>query len=464
MIPDRRPQSAWNLNIKAKLHLINVCRNWYQAGVSILYADIAVYSIIQLCALVSTLRASSSLAGKVSCIQLCCLVPKPYTRIFENIMHSLPSLCPHLTRVSIQESFVPDVGVTRASVERILSSLFCSTSLTHLEVHDSIPFGLVANNIHPVAPTLLSLNLLSSNRMDQNLYPQPLDVQAIVPNSPLQFPRLRAFQCHLDSDGMTFVTRYWKYPALDTLACRPPSAYLLYNRLKSILQLNFTFIEEHGQKLITLLLQYPQEEVLPVRDARVQDLLAGLVHLRHLIIPASLDISVPQVQWLDCHLGRLDDQKENAGEKLPLLSVVERKNRFPNLKSYRSISPGLLRLPLIYTMLPPATEACQFSFPGIEIRSNASSLEGVSTAITDRDLDSAEIEDVDFSSGTGSDCDEFEPSSDSQLNSDSDDSEESQSADGSSFQSSDGWEADEMAALDLWQSLKLFESGLGQQD
>lgn len=141
----------------------------------------------------------------------------------------------------------------------------------------------------------------------------------------------------------------------------------------------------------------------------MQELLHGLVHLRHLIIPPFLHISVPQVHWLDCYLIWLDEQAK-LGVILPLLSAEERKSRFPNLRSYRSISPGLLKLPLIYYLLPP----CQFSFPEIEIRSNSSSLWGMSTVMREQNSNSAD-DSINFSSGTGSECDEYEPLSDTQL-------------------------------------------------
>ncbi|KAJ3795386.1 hypothetical protein GGU11DRAFT_231772 [Lentinula aff. detonsa] len=160
--------------IEYNSHKINFCRDWYQATVSLLYVDIAVYSIIQFCALAFTLWNTSSLARKVVplCIRFCCHVPTSealHNVVREYFINLLPSLCPHLTHISRLESFVYDA---RTSIERILPS-----------------FSV--------------------------LYPEPDKVEAIAFKQFLQFPLLRIFLCNLDSQGLTFVTRNWKFPVLD---------------------------------------------------------------------------------------------------------------------------------------------------------------------------------------------------------------------------------------------------------
>lgn len=71
------------------------------------------------------------------------------------------------------------------------------------------------------------------------------------------------------------------------------------------------------------------------------------------------------------------------------------------------------KLPLLPTLLPPTTEECRFTFPGVDIRCDTSALWGSSASVWDKD-------ELDYSSG-GSDW-EVESDSDSSSESDDEDS------------------------------------------
>ncbi|KAE9408307.1 hypothetical protein BT96DRAFT_696276 [Gymnopus androsaceus JB14] len=113
MMPDRFSASAWSLNLLTIQRLITVCHDWYQAGISFLYADIAVYWIDQLHALQWTLQNKPELAAKVCSIQFSCHIPTDGADEFDRTLESLANLCPKLHHLSVLESsFTPRIQPT----------------------------------------------------------------------------------------------------------------------------------------------------------------------------------------------------------------------------------------------------------------------------------------------------------------------------------------------------------------
>ncbi|KAF9064728.1 hypothetical protein BDP27DRAFT_125240 [Rhodocollybia butyracea] len=271
------------------------------------------------------------------------------------------------------------------------------STLTHLEIHSSssIPLYHVLMSMPLFAGRLESLTILTTESESYLLPPEP--------SQPLQFPLLRVFQYQLNYFNLQFITAYWEFPVLDTLV----SSVLL--RLGGISTQNgnasrivLHFSKAHGKRLKTLLLEWP---AAPFDTTPTQEVIATFSHLRHLIIPPFLDISASQVHWLDCFL----TESVFFTERLVLFSDHDRHTRFPNLQSYRFLDPDLVRkLPLLSILLPPTTEECRFTFPGVDIRCDTSALWGSSASIWDKD-------ELDYSSG-GSD---WESESDSDSSSDS---------------------------------------------
>ncbi|KAJ3759079.1 hypothetical protein FB446DRAFT_739216 [Lentinula raphanica] len=447
LISDRRSHSARNMNIRTKIHLVNVCWDWYEAGIKLLYDEIAIFSIGQLCALVSTLRANPSLANRVTSLYLSFYVSTTYfAPVFNRIYTSLPSLCNNLTKLEFSEYF----SYPEMMSYHLFPSSFSHSSLTQLVVHYDHCFVSVAKGIHVIAANLVSLGLLARNG--------DCDYRAVEkPKEPLQFPRLQVLQSFLDTQGLSLITRDWRFPVLHTFIGRPPNTLDHGHRHRSIFQHILDFIRHHGQGLSTLFLHYQgdehhSKEIAPLWEPE----LAKLVHLRHLIIPVFFNVSVPQVLWLDCFLVWQDAKRVDS---FPLLAAEKRKIQFPDLRGFRCIDPSLLELPLIYILLPPtAGDEYHFAFPGIDIKCGLSSITGTSTAV--REIDSNEEEDFDLSSGSGSDCQDYETPTDYESSSSSDDSactsEHSQE-----FQfleqepggfAEETWEADEEACLDSWRN------------
>ncbi|KAF9061323.1 hypothetical protein BDP27DRAFT_1429135 [Rhodocollybia butyracea] len=339
VVPDSRPRSAWNLNTKTKLHLISVCKDWYEAAISLLYEDVAIYSMVQLGALVSSLYENPSLAAHVVSLRLATYIPATDLPLFQRLVEKPINICSNLRCFSFEESF--------------------------LVVDEASPRHM---------PTAIEVPLASPG------------------SHQLLGPELR------------FITAHWEFPVLDTLAS------IIVPGLGVMVHLNYTsdsvaFINAHGQNLEALLLDWPKG---PFDTTTALEVIATLSNLRHLIIPPFLDISASQVHWLDCFL---KDDDDVPTERLVLFSDHVRQTRFPNLLSYRVLASELVRkLPLLPTLLPPATEECRFTFPGVDIRCDTSALSGSSALAWDK-------EELDYSSG-GSDR-AVESDSDSSSNSES---------------------------------------------
>ncbi|KAF9064729.1 hypothetical protein BDP27DRAFT_1405185 [Rhodocollybia butyracea] len=395
VVPDSRPRSAWNLNTKTKLHLISVCKDWYEAAISLLYEDVAIYSMVQLGALVSTLYENPSLAAHVVSLRLATYIPATDLPLFQRLVEKPINICSNLRCFSFEESFLvvdeasPRHMPTAIEVPPCFARL---STLTHLEIHNNscIPFHHVAMSMPLFATHLESLILesliifarYSGDSENRYLFPP-------IPLKPLIFPLLRVFQHQLLGPELRFITAHWEFPVLDTLAS------IILPGLGVMVHLNYTsdsvaFINAHGQNLEALLLDWPKG---PFDTTTALEVIATLSNLRHLIIPPFLDISASQVHWLDCFL---KDDDDVPTERLVLFSDHVRQTRFPNLLSYRVLASELVRkLPLLPTLLPPTTEECRFTFPGVDIRCDTSALSGSSALAWDK-------EELDYSSG-GSD-------------------------------------------------------------
>ncbi|KAF9064730.1 hypothetical protein BDP27DRAFT_1333029 [Rhodocollybia butyracea] len=410
IVPDSRPHCAWNLNTKTKLRLISVCKDWYEAGISLLYGDVVIYSIVQFGALVSTLYKNPLLASQVISLRLSTYIPETALPLFEHLVETSNNVCLNLRCFSFEESFLVMDEANPLLVPTAIEVPPCiaHSTLTHLEIHSnlSIPFNHVLMSMPLFATHLESLIILAKypeESQDRWLFPP-------IPSKPLTFPVLRVFQHQLTDLHLRFITAHWEFPVLDTLASIlvDTVSTVAFTSIweKDYIEASNAFLSTHGRRLRTLLLDWP---TAPFDTTAAQEAIDTLSHLRHLIIPPFLDISASQVQWLDCFL------KNNSvfTERLVLFSDHDRNNRFPNLLSYRVLDSELVRkLPLLSTLLPPTTEDCRFTFPGVDIRCDTSALWGSSASVWNKD-------ELDYSSG-GSDW-EVDSDSDSSCESELDD-------------------------------------------
>ncbi|KAF9064731.1 hypothetical protein BDP27DRAFT_1405186 [Rhodocollybia butyracea] len=373
VVPDCRPQGAWNLNTKMKLQLVSVCKDWYEASISLLYEDIAIYSLKQFGALMSTLDKKSSLAAQVVSLRVATHIPVTHLPLFQRLVDTVSrNVCLNLRRFSFEESFlVMDEGNPFVRPTNIKDPpCITLTTLTHLEIHStlSIPLYQVLMSMPLFAGRLESLIILTKE-------PEHCWLVPTKPSQPLQFPLLRVFQYQLEYLNLQFITAYWAFPVLDTLASFVSPGLAISTQDE---EYHVVFLKAHGKRLKTLLLEWPK----PASDTTsAQEAIDTLSHLRHLIIPPFLDVSASQVHWLDCFL-----KDDVPTERLVLFSDHDRHTRFPNLQSYRFLDSDLVRkLPLLPTLLPPTTEECRFTFPGVDIRCDTSALWGSSGLVWDKE-------------------------------------------------------------------------------
>ncbi|KAF9075090.1 hypothetical protein BDP27DRAFT_1315489 [Rhodocollybia butyracea] len=418
LVPDCRSHSAWNLNTKTKLQLISVCKDWYEAGISLLYRDIAIYSVGQFCALISMLRRNPSLAEHVYSLRFSCYILSTHASLFERLIESLGDLCSKIKRFSFEESFLYIDTMFSACVMPSLAHGHSMLTQLELNVNHYIPLTEVLNNMYLFSERLESLIIRSDDATEHSEH--------------LLFPLLQVFQFQLDSFAIAFITQCWEFPGLKTLACLRPRPFPV------------EFIAAHGKTLSTLLFCYRPRKNSVGRQEKcaAQEVIANLSSLRHLIIPFFFNVSAPQVHWLDYVL---------AVEDIPLdvtstLSSSDSKARFPKLQCYRFLEFNLLNLPLIYVLLPPTMDEGRFNFPGVDIRCSAFALLGSSYADR-RVLSEYDSEDeLDFSSG-GSD---WTPDSESEWDEDEEEEEDDDDDDNDKgcFES----DADEEMILTKWRA------------
>ncbi|KAJ4480114.1 hypothetical protein J3R30DRAFT_3469458 [Lentinula aciculospora] len=392
MIPDRCHYSAWSLNVSTTKRLISVCHHWYEAGIELLYADVAVYWMDQLFALQWTLQNRPDLAAKVVSIQLACQVPIPTDQVeaFDGAVVSLAAICPRLTRLSAwQCTYIPSLHYSN-----ILRS-FSNVPLTHLAIHSESPLP-TTEIIRPFAEHLVSLIIYERDPIYlRSQHNQSTSTQT-RPTMPLRFPRLQYFQQGLEPHQLEIISQSWELPALNFLACMEPESWNNVSMYSAVLRYSaalrylavLEFILAIGMKVSVLYLAfspYSEYEDRYLDGPKIQTILSEMQYLRHLIIPSIETLSLKQIEHLDL-LCKIDKGR-------PLTN--DQKNRFPSLKSHRLLDCSIITLPWIYTILSPVTaQQYKFRFPGIDIKEDDHSLWGASnlekTSASDIDTDSSD--------------------------------------------------------------------------
>ncbi|KAJ3794890.1 hypothetical protein GGU11DRAFT_841342 [Lentinula aff. detonsa] len=392
MIPDRCRHSAWSLNISTLRRLIIVCHDWYEAGIELLYVDVAVYWIEQLSSLLWTLQNRPDLAFKLLSIHIVCHVPPDHVEAFDLALKSFASICPNLTQLSAQF-----VHVHPSRYSRILPA-FSGIPLTHLAIH-SDDARSSTDLVYLFSESLVSLALYARDALPTSSWTTRVENSA-GQSGQLRFPRLQYFQHDLEGYQLQFICVNWEFPALAYLTCLKRR----WNHSYLALADNLEFIRTHGRKISTLFLGYSIKDAHEYRVVEMIETLSGMTQLRHLIMPSFDDLSIPQIQCLDLF---------SSDNILPPISDLD--SRFPNLKSYRLLDSSLFSLPWIYTMFPPTGQRYEFRYPGISIRADECSLRGTSSS--ERSL--VRGEDLLFTSDSDSESD-WVPSSDDDTGPDDD--------------------------------------------
>ncbi|KAK7034745.1 hypothetical protein VNI00_012152 [Paramarasmius palmivorus] len=207
-------------NAKMKTSIIAVCRDWYHAGIHLLYKEASLWHLAELGMLTRTLRESPRpLRRIVTGLYIACVVPcvDELDMMLFHTLYSIIRLCPNLRRLSFvpnpdQEEVVKLPALVDILTQPGQMDQKISTSLTDLRLggHCFQEWGFEPF-IPLLSPTVETLTL-NNVGMDVHTPPAP----------PLTWPKLEWLRCFTNDfrEGISPVqcSMVWAMPSLKRLS------------------------------------------------------------------------------------------------------------------------------------------------------------------------------------------------------------------------------------------------------
>ncbi|KAJ7282839.1 hypothetical protein C8J57DRAFT_1296675 [Mycena rebaudengoi] len=442
--------SIFCCDLRMKMAIMGVCKNWHQIGIELLYENVVLRRIGQLPAFVRALEGRVGLGALVCRLDLSCFVPRGYSWLFQRETQNLIELCPRLEHIAFNPPFtIPTLAYVLPPIGSAITSLECS---------GAVDASVVLDLLIRLCNTLRSLSFTPPESWDDNgpelVFENLEDLYVRIALPPLKWtmPRLRrlwsAGSCRSAQDVKGWFSAHG--PALIFVSWRSGDEYI-------------------GD----ILTRCPALEHLVIHEYRVRAsaalwVITGLPASRWTYAPSPL--SVPS--WKHNTLNSLDIWKESSRFKVAAFGIDDWKKVFPALRTYRALDDTfgyLVDLPIrappyagqqcASGLSPSLPESIQDRDPMAIVREfiHPESVDGIPFGSI-RDINGELEDDGEGNSGSGDEYVDDEEDDGGSV--DSDDDSDSDSS-GSCFTGSEGdlqdefyidehWEADRAQALDIF--------------
>ncbi|KAJ7282841.1 hypothetical protein C8J57DRAFT_1296688 [Mycena rebaudengoi] len=231
-------------DLRMKIAIMGVCKNWHQIGIELLYKNVALRRIGQLPAFVRALEGRVGLGALVCRLNLSCFVPRGYSLLFQRETQKLISLCPRLEHIAFNPPFtVPTLAYVLPPIGSTITSLECSSAVDAFVVLDLLI---------RLCNTLRSLSFTPPESWDDNgpelVFENLEDLYVRIALPPLKWtmPRLRrlwsAGSCRSGQDVNGWFSAHG--PALIFVSWRSKNGYIR-DILTRCPALEHLVIEEH---------------------------------------------------------------------------------------------------------------------------------------------------------------------------------------------------------------------------
>ncbi|KAF5386108.1 hypothetical protein D9615_002256 [Tricholomella constricta] len=346
------PGSPWFNAMATRKSILLVCQEWYTASIELLYQEVVFRRIAQIPAFLQTLEASP---GKfepfIKELTLHAFIPASHGSSFVKYIQRVIDLCPRIAKFTF---------ASRCHLPTTARLPVLRASITHLQLHASVPLVDVLNILDIVGESLLrllihvpaSFNQYCTTKVYYLAHLEDLLIETTPVGNENLFPMGRILSMP-SLQRLTFKIDFFAQPGFETLSME-----------------NFTsFCRMHGHHLQFLHLHPNFSWTMRRYTIMLQGLLDVCPMLEHLVLhPCAGPVTHPNVKWVDIW----SPHPAAAKSWIPLRQSLT-KAAFPKLQRVRQMSSGLALFYDVPTLMPPNAidtkdDAFELCFAGIEAR------------------------------------------------------------------------------------------------
>ncbi|GLB45066.1 hypothetical protein LshimejAT787_1901440 [Lyophyllum shimeji] len=384
------PDSPWCRAIASKKSVILVCKEWYNAGIWLLYEHIVFRRVDQIPALLRTLETSAeNFSEFINAVTLHAYIPEPYADSFVTYMERLIDLCPHLSRFNF---------TCRCALPFTARFPVLSRSITHLQVDARV---LSPAELFSILDNVCNNLSWLSMCIPETSASQYLPEQCHLPN----LETLLIVARPIGNGFLSSIGKILSVPRLRRLTVK--LEYYVYRpALQTIDMDDFTsFCEMHGRQL-----QFPHVQPTFIQGMNgfkllLQRMVDACPVLEHLVLhPRADPVTHPNVKWIDIWSPHALD----SGDSWKSLRQSITRTAFPELQGVRELSSSLMFFSSdIPTVFPPyiisaPKDALEFRFLGVYVRYDPGFLWSERQIDVDRSFGEDNSDDEDFFCETSS--------------------------------------------------------------
>ncbi|KAG6855708.1 hypothetical protein H0H87_011833 [Tephrocybe sp. NHM501043] len=360
------PSSPWCKARDMKLSLVLVSRDWYAAGIALLYKDVVFRRLNQIPALLETLEASPSRFGPlIKRISLDMFVSLDYGVSFSRHIQRIVDLCPNLEGITLSSPFPLPPNATLPELNPTLKHLKAGSAVSPTELFcllQTTRKSLISLSIHVHA----SVEELKSSRT-------------------YKLPKLESLTIQIPPCGVdSWIDLEWilVMPKLQRLTIE-----LLPTPDTAPSPLKWDYVAGH---IITFCRQYPDLKFLDInpgfrrKPGDMRRILAACPKLEHVVVYNGSQLDPhPTIRWVDVCTSKMfgvcDDSQFAHDAALNRLRSSISRTTFPSLQGTRHIHICSPQFSSIATYLIPGCvtspgDAFEFNFPGVYLRHDLKSI------------------------------------------------------------------------------------------
>ncbi|KAG6852562.1 hypothetical protein C0991_010934 [Blastosporella zonata] len=361
------PKSPWCKARDTKLSIVLVSRDWYAAGIALLYNDIIFRRLNQIPALLETLEGSSSPLGHlVKRITLDMFVSLDYGVSFSRHIQRIVNRCPRMQGFILSSPCPLPPNAILPKLKPIVKHIKADAAVSLTEL-----FSLLENT-HKCL-TSLSIHVHAS-------------VEEFQAAATYKLPKLESLTIQIAPAGVDSwieLIRILTMPKLQrlTIELLPSFDLALQSPLKwdSLVEPIISFCRHHpGLKFLHVNPGFGR------KSGDMQGILQACPQLSHVVIYNGAQLGPhPNLQWVDIctskMFGSSDDSQYVHDSALNRLRKSITPTSFPALRGTRHIHICSPHFGSIATMLPPGcvtspSGAFEFNFPGVFLRHDHESI------------------------------------------------------------------------------------------
>ncbi|KAL1753208.1 hypothetical protein FB107DRAFT_218310 [Schizophyllum commune] len=387
----------WLAAMTTKRDLPLVCRSWYHASIELLYRDIGIRSVGQVCALAKTIEGTPSLAPLVRSITFACFVGELHELTYTWDAGTIMKSCQNLHRAAFIARSNYHLGLLLPVLHRDYAY---PTRITLLDLDvqpscEAFLSGCLPDTYRDSPPPFATLN-------GENLFTiEDFSLRLVELNLPLltditryddlSFPVLTTLSFAANTGdtrrNVEQLARLWPTPALEYLTVTCPTAGLSHLDLLASLA-EGTWLQPlllaNGQHLRYLHIRTDYDCCVCDFTLDIEPMLNACPLLEHIVLPphATLPHSHPSLRWIDVWepplLGRLSldsmdciwglrSRLQTPARPSEATTIQENLPRFRGMRTLDHALLGLRDLPKILDPVAWRSTNAAFVYPGVNI-------------------------------------------------------------------------------------------------